>query len=72
MVFNRIFVYEVKKGDIIHFLKRDEIEIVDKGSSDPVMGEIKTDKNEYSMDFIARWESFGFLKILPKNEKGKK
>jgi hypothetical protein len=63
---------KLRKGDRIHFLKRDEIEIVEKGSSDPVMGEIKTDKNEYSMDFIARWESFGFLKILPKNEKGKK
>ena len=63
---------KLRKGDRIHFLKRDEIEVVEKGSSDPVMGEIKTDKNEYSMDFIARWESFCFLKILPNNEKGKK
>jgi hypothetical protein len=63
---------KLKKGDKIHFLQRDEIEIVEKGSSDPVMGEIKTDKNEYSMDFISRWKEFGFLKIMPKNEKRKK
>jgi hypothetical protein len=63
---------KLRKGDRIHFLKRDEIEIVEKGSSDPVMGEIKTDKNEYSMDFISRWESFGFLKILSKNGKAEK
>lgn len=60
---------KLRKGDKIHFLKRNEIEVVEKGSSDPVMGEIKTDKNEYSMDFIARWKNFGFLKILPKNGK---
>ena len=60
---------KLRKGDKIHFLKRNEIEVVEKGSSDSVMGEIKTDKNEYSMDFIARWEHFGFLKILPKNGK---
>jgi hypothetical protein len=59
----------LRKGDKIHFIKRDEIEIVEKGSSDPIMGEIKTDKNEYSMDFISRWKDFGFLKIIPKNEK---
>lgn len=63
---------KLKKGDKIHFLQRDVIEIIEKGSSDPVMGEIKTDKNEYSMDFISRWKEFGFLKIIPKNEKGKK
>lgn len=63
---------KLRKGDKIHFLKRDEVEVVEKGSSDPVMGEIKTDKNEYSMDFISRWKDFGFLKIIPKNEKGKK
>jgi hypothetical protein len=63
---------KLRKGDRIHFLKRDEIEIVEKGSSDPVMGEIKTDKNEYSMDFILRWKDFGFLKIIPKNGKTEK
>jgi hypothetical protein len=63
---------KLRKGDRIHFLKRDEVEVVEKGSSDPVMGEIKTDKNEYSMDFISRWKDFGFLKIIPKNEKGEK
>lgn len=60
---------KLRKGDKIHFLKRNEIEVVEKGSSDSVMGEIKTDKNEYSMDFIARWKNFGFLNILPKNGK---
>jgi len=63
---------KLRKGDKIHFLQRDEVEVVEKGSSDPVMGEIKTDKNEYSMDFISRWKDFGFLKIIPKNEKREK
>lgn len=33
---------------------------------------IKTNREEYSMDFISRWKQFGFLTILPKNEKGSK
>jgi hypothetical protein len=63
---------KLRKGDRIHFIQRDEIELVEKGSSDPVMGEVKTDKNEYSMDFISRWKDFGFLKIIPKNGKEEK
>ena len=63
---------KLRKGDKIHFLKRDEVEVVEKGSLDPVMGEVKTDKNEYSMDFISRWKDFGFLKIIPKNGKEEK
>lgn len=63
---------KLKKGDRIHFISRDEIEVVEKGSSNSVSGMIKTNREEYSMDFISRWKQFGFLTILPKNEKGSK
>ena len=61
---------KLKKGDRIHFISRDETEVVEKGSSNIVMGMVKTNKQEYSMDFIRRWKEFGFLTIIPKNEKG--
>jgi hypothetical protein len=63
---------KLKKGDRIHFIQRDEIEVVEKGSSDSVMGEIRTNKNTYSLDFILHWKYYGFLKILPRDEKGEK
>ncbi len=61
---------KLKRGDKIRFHSRDETEVVEKGSSNIVMGMVKTNKQEYSMDFIRRWKEFGFLTIIPKNEKG--
>lgn len=55
----------IKKGYKIHFLKRDEFETITETvkPSSRIYGELKTDKNEYSVDFIHRWREFGFLKI---------
>ena len=63
---------KLRKGDKIYFIQRDEIELVENGSSDSVMGEIKTNKNTYSMDFILHWKYYGFLKIISKNGKEEK
>lgn len=52
----------LRKGMRLQFKNRTEIIII--GSRDPVMGEIKTDKQTYSCDFIHRWLQFGFVKIL--------
>jgi hypothetical protein len=54
----------LKKGDQLVFNNRTET--VTKGSKDWVMGMVKTDSNEYSMDFIKRWIDFGFVKIQEK------
>lgn len=55
----------IKKGYKIHFLSRDEVEIVTETTkpSSRMLGEIKTNKDEYSVDFIQRWREMGFLKI---------
>jgi len=58
--------FKLKKGDQIHFRSRNELETVEKGSSDMVMGMVKTDKQEYSMDFIRRWNDSGFISIIKK------
>lgn len=54
----------LKKGDQLVFKER--VETVTKGSTDWVMGMVKTDQQEYSMDFIKRWIDFGFVKIQKK------
>jgi hypothetical protein len=58
--------FKLRKGDKIHFISRKETETVEKGSSDVVMGMIKTDKQEYSMDFLRRWNDSGFIEIIKK------
>jgi hypothetical protein len=57
-----------RKGYSIHFIKRDAIEKITKTvkPSCPINGMITTDANEYSVDFLNRWHSFGFIKILKK------
>lgn len=56
----------LRKGKKILFIKRNEIETIvsTKKPNDIYVGEITTDKNLYSVDFLKRWESFGFLKVL--------
>lgn len=56
----------LKKGMKLHFVKSNRIEVIEKGSSDPTMGMIKTDKQEYSCDFIHRWLYNGFVKLYDK------
>ena len=52
---------KLSKGKKIVF--KDRTEVVVKANNDPINGTIKTDKNEYSTDFINRWIKFGFISI---------
>jgi hypothetical protein len=51
----------MKKGNILVF--KDRQEIIIKANNNKIKGEIVTDKNTYSTDFIKRWLDFGFVKI---------
>jgi hypothetical protein len=51
----------MKKGNILVFKDREEVII--KAKNNRTTGEIITDKNTYSTDFIKRWLEFGFVKI---------
>jgi len=55
-----------KKGMKLHFISSDRFEIIEKGSSNSIMGMIKTDRQEYSCDFILRWLYNGFVKLYDK------
>ena len=59
----------LKKGMKLHFISSDRNEIIEKGSSDPNMGIIRTDNQEYSTDFIHRWLYNGFVKLYDKSGK---
>ncbi len=59
----------LKKGMKLHFVSSNRTEVIEKGSSDPTMGMIKTDKQEYSSDFIHRWLYNGFVKLEDKSGK---
>ena len=54
-----------RKNYIIHFITRNEYETITatKNGNCRVRGEITTDKQEYSTDFLMRWLEFGFIKI---------
>ena len=59
----------LKKGDKLHFISRDEIELVLSHSN----GEVSTEGKKYSSHFINTWNEFGFLKIIKKqNENTRK
>jgi hypothetical protein len=51
----------MKKGNILVF--KDRQEIIIKASNNRATGEIITDKNTYSTDYIYRQLDFGFIKI---------
>lgn len=51
----------LKKGLVLVFKDREEVII--SASNNRTTGMIKTDKNEYSTDFIYRWLDFGFILI---------
>ncbi len=57
-----------RKGMKLHFISSDRIEIIEKGSSNPVTGIIKTDKQEYSCHFILSWLYNGFVKLYDKKD----
>lgn len=46
------------------FTKKNQIETIVKASNDVYKGNVKTNKMEYSTDFIFRWIEFGFIKVL--------
>ena len=50
-----------KKGQKLIFKSRTETIV--KASNNIISGMIKTDQQEYSVDFINRWLNFGFVKI---------
>ena len=52
---------KLRKGKKLVF--KDRIETITKASNDPINGMVKTDKQEYSTDFINRWLQFGFVKV---------
>jgi len=54
-------LYIMKKGNILVFKDREETII--KTNNNKLTGEVITDKNTYSTDFIKRWLDFGFVKI---------
>lgn len=58
---------KLRKGDKIHFISRNETEIIIKVSNDRFTSDIVTDKKTYSTDFIQRWIDFGFVKVLDKS-----
>ena len=54
--------FKLIKGKKLIF--KDRIETITKASNDPINGMVKTDKQEYSTDFINRWLQFGFVKVV--------
>ncbi len=54
----------MKKGDKLVFKDREETII--KVSNNRITGEVVTDINTYSTDFIQRWLDFGFVKVKGK------
>lgn len=55
---------KLKKGNILHFTGSDRKETIEKASNNRISGEVKTNHQTYSTDFIYRWIEFGFVKIL--------
>ena len=53
----------LKKGKVLHFLSDDREETIVIASNNRLTGNIVTDKNTYSTDFICRWLDFGFIVI---------
>lgn len=52
----------LKKGYKLEF--KDRTETILKASNNRLTGEVITDGNTYSTDFICRWLDFGFIKII--------
>jgi hypothetical protein len=52
---------KLRKGQKLKF--RDRTETIEKASNDRLKGTVRTDRKEYSADFIMRWLEFGFVKI---------
>lgn len=55
-----------KKGMVIRFTTRDEVIL--KASNDRINGEIVTDQDTYSTDFLWRWMDFKFIDLMTPQE----
>lgn len=62
---NPVKPFPGKKGDIIHFIKRNEQELI--LSCSRAKDEVKTERETYSLDFLQRWYNFEFIKVIKKN-----
>lgn len=51
----------MKKGNILVFKDREETIV--KVNNNRITGEVVTNSNTYSTDFIKRWLDFGFIRI---------
>jgi nitrogen fixation protein len=56
-----IKLYIMKKGNILVFKDREETIV--KVNNNRITGEVVTNSNTYSTDFIKRWLDFGFIRI---------
>jgi hypothetical protein len=54
----------MKKG--MQLIFKDRTETIIKASNNRTTGEVVTDMNTYSTDFIKRWLDFGFVKLKGK------
>lgn len=54
----------MRKGNVLVFKDREETII--KVNNNRVTGEVVTNGNTYSTDFIRRWLDFGFVKLKGK------
>lgn len=63
----------LRKGNIIYFKQSNRKETIIKvlHANNPYMGMITTNRDEYSVDFLRRWEKMGFISIEKSNEKNK-
>lgn len=56
---------KLRKGQVLVFAEKARPnETITKASNDPVNGTVKTDRSEYSTDFIKRWMNFGFCQVF--------
>lgn len=56
---------KLRKGNVIVFAEKSKPnETIIKASNDPIKGEVITDAQEYSTDFIHRWQRFGFIRVF--------
>ena len=54
----------MRKGDTLVFKDREEVIV--KVNNNRATGEVVTNSNTYSTDFIRRWLDFGFVKLKGK------
>ena len=59
---------KLRKGMVLVFSTNRPNETIVKASNNLITGEIETDKNRYSTDFINRWLRYGFCRAFAANK----